>query len=109
MSVQRTPKRLEANNKPRLSRQLGTFSISTEVLRADPDAARTALWGCVVVKAECIFHEDQIIYVAMHEDFDEIEPNGAPTRYYCALHKHADGTVTRFWRKEGEPMPPDPT
>lgn len=81
-------------------RRLGAFSISSEVIRDDPGAVRTALEGCIVLRAEHVFHEHRIHYIALHEDFDEVHQGQLPTQYFCALEKHDDGSVTREWRKE---------
>ena len=80
-------------------RRLGKFVISTDLIEKDLAAVRVALDGCVVVRAEAIWHMNHIGYVALHDDFDVVEAGCEAPAYECLLHKGPGGSVSRTWKK----------
>jgi hypothetical protein len=83
-----------------LRRRIGRFSLSSLLVELEPEAVRTVLAGCVVLRAEAIYHTQTIDYVAYHAEFDEVPRGlGAPL-YRCELTKHPDDSVTRRFIRE---------
>jgi hypothetical protein len=82
---------------PGLRERIGEFQLDADLIRKDPEGARTALDGCVVLRAELLW-DNRIIYHAMHADFGVTPPAISPPRYEALLTKHPDGSVARVWR-----------
>lgn len=77
-------------------RRLGQFAIDSALIVHDPAAVRTALEGCIIVRAELLYDVQAIHYVALHDEFYEVPPGQPAYRYVCELTKnHHDGSVTR--------------
>ncbi len=69
------------------NRQLGRFSISEELVRNNPDlvARAFALFGIVPVRAESMFWNRSIEYVALCESFHEVPDGVTVTEYTLCI------------------------
>lgn len=81
-----------------LVRRIGAFSVSLTLIRRHADALRAAFEGCVITRAEAVYHMNRIDYVGMHADFDEAPLHETPPNYICEMTVTPDG-VTRRWRR----------
>lgn len=54
--------------------RMGRFRLAQPMLQNSHADALAALDGCIVTRAEALWHLDAIEYVAMHADFDVIKP-----------------------------------
>jgi hypothetical protein len=80
--------------------KLGRFSISTDIIEFDPDSVLAAMSGCIVVRAEAVWHKRAVDYVAMHKDFDVVPEGREPPFYTWHMTQNADGTITRMLVKQ---------
>jgi hypothetical protein len=74
---------------------LGKFRISRELIQKSPEAALAVLEGCLVVRAELQWESDAIEYVALHPDFDELQPGEIAPTYEAII---SDGR--RRWERQ---------
>jgi hypothetical protein len=87
----------------KLRLRFGAFSVSSDLVDIHPEAVLKALAGCVIVRAEMIYHERAFHYVALCEDFDIVPEGDVTPHYACLLTEHADGGVTRAWQPADRP------
>lgn len=64
-----------------LTKRLGKFRISAEVVSRDPYSALRVMARCIVTRVEYLCHIRAFDYVARSPDFDEIE-DGKPIPEY---------------------------
>jgi len=67
----------------------GKFSISMETIREDPDFVMRLMGMCVIVRAERMFVNDSMEYIALSELFDEVEEE-YQTPEYNMIHIEDD-------------------
>lgn len=60
---------------PEHTRRLGKFSISWVLIDDNPQVVRQLLSKMIIVRAETLYHDRSIEYIAMCDDFDVI-PEG---------------------------------
>lgn len=65
-----------------MERRLGRFRIPNDRLRREPEKALAILAGCVVVRAEALWHSDDVEYMACHAAFGPV-PLGAEPPFYA--------------------------
>lgn len=61
--------------------RVGKFEIDNRLLRENKKAALAILTGCVVVRAEAMFHKDAVEYIAYGEHFEPNDPRCVVPRY----------------------------
>ena len=71
------------------SRRIGAFSIWRRLIDENPEEARALMGQCIILRAEMMLHTDCIEYIAISEQFPEINPGDTPTR--ICWHKTKDG------------------
>lgn len=81
------------------SRRLGIFKIPCDSIEKRPDETRAALATCIVVRAESLYHEDAIEYVAISEHFEEIPLGTRPPEYKCILRTEDKKPVFDCWQR----------
>lgn len=64
-----------------MNRRLGTFNISREMIEDDEAAVKLALSGLIVVRAEQLWDGGCIAYVAICDDFEELQEGDAAPPY----------------------------
>lgn len=67
----------------------GKFSVSMEIIRENPDFVMKLMGMCVIVRAERMFVNDSIEYIALSELFDEVE-EGHQIPEYNMIHIEDD-------------------
>lgn len=69
-----------------LQHRLGRFRLPSVWLRDGrlPDML-AALDGCIVVRAESLWHLDAIEYVAIHQDFEPVRSGCEPPQYMAIV------------------------
>lgn len=82
-----------------MRRRVGTFQVSTAILRDLPlyaDAASNIFHRMVVLRAEQDWQRDVINYMASHPDFDEIEHGAVVPEYVAVFHP---GEIYPTWSR----------
>lgn len=74
-----------------IRRRGGTFEISIEFLRTEPDAVLRIMAHTIVVRAEMKWSSDTIVYDALSPLFDPLEEGAIYPRYDIELDE--DGTI----------------
>lgn len=76
-----------------LKQRRGRFSLTRDAIwNSDYDLLKSVFCDIIVVRAEFLFAEDKLEYVAMSPKFDEILDNGAVPEYVCHVTtKQLDG------------------
>ena len=64
--------------------KVGAFTIQCDLIDDEPDMVRRVLSGCIVVRAETIYHTKEIAYVAIAEHFEDV-PTGCQVPEYDIL------------------------
>lgn len=68
-----------------ISRNLGIFAISLELIHKYPELVQKAMSEVIVVRAELMYASMEVEYVALSKHFREVEPEMAPPRYRCIV------------------------
>jgi hypothetical protein len=61
--------------------RIGKFSIPLDQINDTPKVALAILAGCIVVRAESMWHSNQIEYIAVNDAFDVVPVGNVPPRY----------------------------
>lgn len=79
-------------------RPLGKFSIDRDILLRDWRSAKDIFSRVVVVKVECDFLGDVLIYTAFCDEFEDVEEGAEPPTYSVDMFREDDGSIrmTRF-------------
>ena len=79
-----------------LTRRIGRFSISEDLLREHPDAVLEVMAKCVTLRCEHHYATQSFEYEAMSYDFDEIDLSFMPPEYTAVVEsvRHDDGSYT---------------
>ena len=81
-----------------MKRRLGRFSVSRAVVEEHPEECKLLFQNCIVVRCELMF-DGGFEYMAISDDFDEID-SGAATPYYAPILEKNDGVVSfKGWQK----------
>jgi hypothetical protein len=91
-----------------LRKRAGWFEISWFIIEREPETARLALAGCVVIRAEMLIHTASVRYVALHEDFDVVEDHYCAPQYECQIMRHEGMLCTRSFVRVGDGKTPVP-
>lgn len=84
------PSEFKARPEHYLTRRLGRFYISSDVLRHFPEEAQHILMNCVVVRAEQRFDLDGVEYIAMCAQFRERKPGEDVPEYVVLMRREGD-------------------
>lgn len=78
-------------------RNLGKFSVTTEIIRQNPDEAAQIfkILNLVVVRAECVFAESKIEYTGISDQFVEIEMGETIPDYRLEISQGEDGNIEK--------------
>jgi hypothetical protein len=77
-----------------LTRRIGRFSISEDMLRDHPDAVLTIMAKCITLRCEHRYATGSFEYEAMSYEFDEINGYFMPPEYTAVVElvRHDDGS-----------------
>lgn len=71
------------------SKRIGKFSITRDLIDAAPEAVRRLVMSNVIVlRAELMAHMDAIEYIAISDEFEEVEPGMMPPDYVVTITTH---------------------
>lgn len=76
------------------NRRIGKFRISRDLIEDSPQAVRELMGRCIVIQAMYSFAIDDVEYIALCDDFDEIDEGDFPLEYIALWRKYDDGPVT---------------
>ncbi len=62
-------------------RRLGVFRITDEIIRQHPRIVRRIMGECIIVRAEYVYYDNAIHYVAISEWFDFVPSGWRPMEY----------------------------
>lgn len=79
--------------------RVGRFLISLHKINDRP-AALATLAGCIVVRAESLWNQGAIEYIAICDEFDEVAICDETPTYQAILTKHEDGSISRTWKRQ---------
>jgi hypothetical protein len=68
-------------------RRLGIFSISMPCIDITRDAVRQVMGACIIVRAECLYAEDRILYTAISPHFDLLPEGEMIPQYEWVMSK----------------------
>lgn len=74
--------------------RVGRFTV-THPMIDDRAAMLAILAGCIVVRAEMLWNENGIEYIALCDDFDPVPLGDITPTYRAILTENEDGTITR--------------
>lgn len=79
-----------------LTRRIGRFSISEDMLRDNPDAVLAVMAKCVILRCEHRYDTQSFDYAAMSYEFDEVDRFCVPPEYTALVElvRHDDGSHT---------------
>ena len=85
-----------------MKNRVGTFEIARELIHSDPSAVLKVMARCIIIRAEYMFASNDIAYVALCADFDEIPTSSLPPAYRPILQRGAEGAVDLVrWERVG--------
>jgi hypothetical protein len=82
-------------------RRIGRFIVGHDTFRVDWRALLPLFAKVVPVRAESLFHVDGIEYLALCEDFDEIEMEETPPMYEVTYRTAEDGRELFIFTRAG--------
>lgn len=91
-------------------RRIGKFKIAKELIDEQPGTVAKALEGCIIVRAELFYVENNMEYFAYHPDFDPVHPAEVTPQYQLMMSRAAsvdrdlnetDVTLSCEWQKIG--------
>lgn len=76
-------------------RQLGRFSVTSDMVRTNPDAVASifSLLGVVIVRAEQSFARQEIEYIGLSNQFEEVELGTIIPEYSITIRSEEDEIV----------------
>uniref|UniRef100_A0A6H1Z9W2 Uncharacterized protein n=1 Tax=viral metagenome TaxID=1070528 RepID=A0A6H1Z9W2_9ZZZZ len=77
------------------NRKLGKFKIYHHDIQRNPDKAKAVMAECIIVRAESMYHENTIAYIAISDLF-EIVPYGKTVPVYRVLFKNLTNDLNTF-------------
>jgi len=86
---------IESHNYTQAARRVGKFFIGVEMIRRHPVAVQDVMAQCIILQAEYSFVSDSIVYIALSEWFDMVEPKQKIPEYdmFVTLHKNGDVNI----------------
>ncbi len=84
--------------------RFGTFQVSGTLMHDAPEEVILALRECLIVRAEHIWANDAVDYIAFSRYFDPVEAGMRAPFYNIIFTRHEDETVT-FEFKKAEAYP----
>ena len=78
----------------------GKFLISKDLLESlDSEKLNLLFKDILIVRAEMIFHLDQVEYYAYSEHFDEVDLGFVVPEYQAVITRHDDDSISVEWEK----------
>lgn len=79
-------------------KRCGRFSVNRYMLSTHTDEMLNHVFNrMVIIRAECMFHNDTIDYMAYSEDFAVCPSGTEPPLYQALFTRHPDGAITIAW------------
>lgn len=75
-----------------MDRRIGKVLISIDLIQNQPDLVRELTEGMIIVRAEQLFVEGAIEYIAISDHFDEVAEGGTAPNYMAKVTDNEDGT-----------------
>jgi len=76
-------------------RRIGRFVISFDAINDRPDDVKAALAGVIVIRAEALWHNGNIVYYGICNSFDGVPPGEEAPSYEWEITQGR-----RVWTKE---------
>lgn len=81
------------------SRKVGRVQIEDSLIEDHPDVVMAIMGRMIVIRAEHLFAQDCVEYVALCDDFSTVPQGGAIPLYTATLRKDEEGAVQfEGWR-----------
>jgi hypothetical protein len=80
-------------------RRMGRFTISCRLVGHAPKAALAILEGCIVTRAESLWHADRIEYTGISEHFDLIQIGDEVPMYEATVKDLVGGKYDVTWKR----------
>jgi len=68
--------------------KVGAFTIQCDLIDNQPGLVLRVLNGCIVVRAETIYHTKEIAYIAIAEHFEDVPVGGQVPEYDIEISGH---------------------
>lgn len=81
-------------------RPIGQFKIDRDDIEENPEAVRAIMGTVIPIRAEMMFASNRIEYIALCDDFEEIEDGTEPPWYEIEGIEEKDGEVEVTWVKQ---------
>ena len=88
--------------------RVGKFTINGGMIKRSPKAVLAVLNGCIVTRAEGLWHADKIEYIALGEHFDEVAAGDVCPEYEPVVKDLVGGKYHVTWLRK-DMMPADGT
>ncbi len=90
-----------------MKRRIGKFYITRDVFEEPEWAVSSKVFERVaIVRCELLFNRDEFEYIALSQDFDEIDPAIEPPEYACIIHKEVAEDETYSYSAHFEKVKP---
>jgi hypothetical protein len=76
-------------------RRIGKILVPLEFINKAPDSIKAMMAGMIVIRAEYDFQSGSIDYLALHDDFKEVEVGREAYNYAVYAHQ-TDGVIDRI-------------
>lgn len=83
-----------------IMKRRGKFLINRVFMQDRENIALAVLRNCLVVRAEHLFCEDSVEYVACHSDFDEVPINQITPNYTAEISMQDSNEFSINWIKD---------
>ncbi len=77
-----------------LTLRVGKFSLPRDMLSKEPQAVYKIMGQCMIVRAECMFCDDRIEYIAISHRFRPVTVGERAPEYYWNITRECDGVST---------------
>jgi hypothetical protein len=99
--------RKKTNTSKIMSEQIGSFEINLEFIEKYPELVRAIMRCCIILRAELMYHNKSIEYVATSPEFDEISEGEFIPRYMIDIsddgaHVKVSRIKTTQWENRDE-------
>lgn len=86
------------NKESAMTRRYGKFEVSVPLIENNPEEVSKIFEGLVMTRAEHLFHNDTIEYIAWSPHFRELNEGESAPEYIAEIARDDDGTITVKWR-----------
>lgn len=74
-------------------RRIGEFKISRDFILDRPYDVLKVLSACIVIRCECMFDDNALVYVAYSHWFEPVPKGQLPNKYTTKLEECPNGNV----------------